>query len=72
MLNAVAISGGEGMETKGRRRNKGLYARHPEQKRLFGISACKALMRQRRNECAEFDGKSMAYCVQFDRLLQSN
>ena len=72
MLNAVAMSGGDGMEKKGRRRGKGLYARNPEQKRLFGMSACKALMRQRRNECAEFEGNSMAHCVQFDRLLQSN
>ena len=43
MLNAVAISGGDGMGTKGMRRGKGLYARHPEQKRLFGMSAYKGV-----------------------------
>ena len=37
------MSGGDGMETKGMRRGKGLYARHPEQKRLFGMSACKGV-----------------------------
>ena len=66
------MSGGDGMETKGMRRGKGLYARHPEQKRLLGCLHAKALMRQRRNECAEFEGNSMAHCVQFDRLLQPN
>ena len=44
----------------------------PNRKDCSGCLHAKALMRQRRNECAEFDGKSMAHCVQFDRLLQSN
>ena len=43
MLNAVAMSGGDAMETKGMRRGMGLYARNPEQKRLFGMSAYKGV-----------------------------